>query len=90
MSQPTVSNYKDRDKYGRGVVYTKVGADVVCVRVTLPKMYRETHGNAYIVNDWAGPKDDHGHTTAHEVATLKEARAIEASIIAREVAARSE
>jgi len=92
MSQPTapkVITYTQRDDYGRNVLHTQIAGAVVCVRVTLPKNYRETHGMAYLINDWSGPKDDNGHNTVTEVATLKEAREVEAVIVAREVAARS-
>jgi hypothetical protein len=85
-AQVFVSNYTQRDKYGRNVNHNVVNGHVVAVRVTLPKAYREQYGKAYLVNDWAATAAGGDHTASvTEVATLKEARALEAAIVAREV-----
>lgn len=86
-SKATVITYTARDKYGRSVNHSQVNGRVVCVRVTLPKVYREQYGKAYLVNDWAATRaNGQPGSGVTEVATLKEARALEAAIVAREVA----
>lgn len=52
-STATVSQYKERDKYGRTVQHFTVNGKTVVVLVTLPKACADIDGHKYLVNDWA-------------------------------------
>lgn len=79
----TMTQYAERDDYGRRVVATNLHYpyEALCVRVTLPKVYREKYGHAYLVNErgTGTPVEEH----VRYFATLREAKAHEAQIIAR-------
>jgi hypothetical protein len=86
---PTLSEWTERDKYGRSVRHYAVNGKTVCVRVSLPKVYREAYGDAYMVADWAAVRA--GAVKPGEASTkyrtLGEANKAAALIVAREVKA---
>jgi hypothetical protein len=82
---PITTQYLERDKYGRTVQHTTVNGRTVCVRVTLPKAYRAVYGQAYLVNDWSSLDVTTGQTDVTRFATIAQARAQVAGILAREI-----
>lgn len=74
MTTPTYT-YREKDKYGRSVLYGARGHKIAVVLVTMPKAYREAYGITHLTNEWENVDPATGRSRVTEFTSQREARA---------------